>query len=96
MNRVAFKTYLCDYLRPNGAHLTAPAIAKRIRKAEEAEGVLRHSLDVSVASDVQMRTDLILLRTNNTHEIRYGQMQNALRKYYHMTHGRFFPRLRDV
>ena len=96
MNRVAFETYLCDYLRPNGVHLTATAIATRLRKAEDAEVVLGHSLDLSVATDPQMRTDLVTLRTNNAHELRYGQMQNALRKYYHMVHGRSFPRLREV
>ncbi len=96
MNRVAFTNYLNNYLRPNGAHLTAPAIAKRLRKAEEAEAVLGHSLDIAVATDTQMRTDLLALRRNNAHEIRYGQMQNALRKYYQMTNGRSFPRLRDA
>ena len=44
MNRVAFENYLCDYLRPNGVHLTATAIATRLRKAEDAEAVLGHSL----------------------------------------------------
>lgn len=96
MNRVAFTNYLNNYLRPNGVHLTTPAIAKRLSKAEEAESVLGHSLDIAVATDPQMRTDLLALRRNNVHEKRYGQMQNALRKYYHMTHGHLFPRLRDV
>lgn len=96
MNRVTFTNYLNNYLRPNGVHLTASAIATRLRKADEAEAVLGHSLDVAVATDLQMRTDLLALRRDNAHELRYGQMQNALRKYYHMTHGRLFPRLRDV
>ena len=96
MNRVVFTNYLNNYLRPNGTHLTVPAIAKRLNKADEAETILGHSLDVAVATDLQMRTDLLTLRRNNAHEIRYGQMQNALRKYYHMVHNRWFPRLRDV
>ena len=96
MNRAAFTNYLNNYLRPNGVHLTASAIATRLRKADEAEAVLGHSLDVAVATDPQMRADLLALRRNNAHEKRYGQMQNALRKYYHMTHGRFFPQLRDI
>lgn len=94
MNQVAFENYLNDYRRPNGAHLTAPAIATRLRKAVEAENILGHALDVSVITDEQMRDDLIMLRTNNETERRYGQMQNALRKYYHMMYGREFPRLR--
>lgn len=96
MNRVAFENYLCDYLRPNGMHLTAKAIATRLRKAEEAEAVLGHSLGLSVSTDSQMRTDLVMLRTTNEQELRYGQMQNVLRKYYHMVHGRLFPRLMEV
>ena len=96
MNRIAFEDYLNNYLQPNSAHLTASAIRKRISKADEAENVLGHPLDISVASDEQMRVDLIQLRANNTSERRYGQMQNALRKYYHMTHARWFPRLRDI
>lgn len=96
MNRGVFANYLNNYLRPNGVHLTTQAIAKRLSKADEAEVVLGHSLDVAVATDLQMRVDLLALRRNNAHEKRYGQMQNALRKYYHMTHGRLFPRLRDV
>ena len=92
MNRVAFTNYLNNYLRPNGAHLTAPALSK----ADEAETVLGHSLDIAVATDPQMRTDLCTLRRNNAHEIRYGQMQNVLSKYYHMVHNHWFPRLRDV
>ena len=95
MNRVAFENYLNNYLRPNGVHLTVTSIATRLRKAEEAEVVLGHSLDASVATDTRMRLDLITLRANNAREIRYGQMQNALRKYYHMVHGHTFPRLRD-
>ena len=96
MDRVAFENYLSNYLRPNGMHLTAKAITTRLKKADEAEIVLKHTLDVSVNTDRQMRTDLVTLRTNNAHELRYGQMQNALRKYYHMVHGRPFPRLKDV
>ena len=96
MNRVAFTNYLNNYLRPNGMHLTAGAIAKRLSKAEEAETVLGHSLDVSVSNDSRMRTDLLALRRNSEQEKRYGQMQNALRKYYHMTYGRLFPRLKDI
>ena len=94
MNRVAFENYLRDYRRPNGEHLTGTAIDTRLRKAVEAEDVLGHSLDDSVRNDEQMREDLITLRTNNGAERRYGQMQNALRKYYHMVHGRQFPQLR--
>ena len=96
MNRVAFEYYLTYYRSPNGKHLTAKSIASRLKNANEAEVILGHSFDVSVATDVQMRADLVLLRTNNAHERRYGQMQNAVRKYYHMVHGRWFPRLRDV
>lgn len=96
MNRVAFTNYLNNYLRPNGMHLTAQAIAKRLSKADEAESVLGHSLDVSVSNDSQMRTDLLALRRNNEQEKRYGQMQNAIRKYYHMTYGCLFPRLKDI
>lgn len=96
MNRIAFENYLTYYVGPNGKHLNAKAIASRLKKANEAEQVLKHTLDVSVATDVQMRTDLIRLRTNNAQERRYGQMQNALRKYYHMAHAHWFPRLRDI
>lgn len=96
MNRVAFENYLNDYVCPNGNHLTVPAIGTRLKKANEAEHVLRHSLDVSVATDTQMQTDLIRLRAYDAQERRYGQMQNAVHKYYHMVHGRWFPRLRDV
>ena len=96
MNRITFENYLSNYLRPNGAHLTTNAIATRLKKADEAEIILGHTLDVSVATDQQMRTDLVILRTNNAHELRYGQMQNALRKYYHMVHGHWFPRLHEV
>jgi len=96
MNKIAFEEYLNHYLKPNGAHLAVKAIEKRLRKAEEAEAMLGHVLDVSVATEEQMRMDLIALRENNPVELRYGQMQNALRKYYHMTHGHWFQRLSDI
>jgi len=96
MNRVAFENYLTAYVCPNGVHLAPTAIQHRLRKAEEAEDKLGHSLDVSVATDVQMRKDLMALRNNDAKEVRYGGMQNSLRKYYHMIHGNWFPRLKDV
>ena len=80
------------YLRSDPNITSDMGIESRIRHANEAEKILKASLDVVVADDDRMYEALLELKKHET-SIR-GQKQNALRKYYIFCNGKEFPRMK--
>ena len=81
------------YLRNDPNVTSELGIKTRLRHANEAEAILKTSLDVVVADDDRMYEALLELKKHET-SVR-GQMQNALRKYYLFCNGKEFPRIKQ-
>ena len=79
------------YLRSDPNITSDMGITSRLRHANEAESILKISLDVVVADDDMMYEALLELKKHETSP--RGQKQNALRKYYIFCNGKEFPRM---
>jgi hypothetical protein len=80
-----------DFLYADPQIESDKAVASRMTRARNAEGILGTSLDVIVASDNSMYDALIRLKENGDTR---GNIQNAVRKYYIYKNGTEFPQLR--
>ena len=81
------------YLKNDPAITSSGAVAKRMREAAKAEGILGKTLDVVVNDDDVMYESLLELQKHE--DPAHNPMQNAVRKYYKFKNEREFPRMRD-
>lgn len=88
MNTYAFEKFLSN----DPSITSSQAIASRLRKATQAEKVLGKNLDEIVCNDNSMCDALLSLRQ---HGDAHGNMQNAVRKYYHFVNEKPFPTIKD-
>ena len=69
------------------------AINSRISKLRKVENILHMDADFLVADE---KTMLETMHRILPHDTRNQPLSNAVRKYYLFTHGREFPRMKDV
>ena len=89
MREVMFEKFLVN----ESSISSDAAVRTRMRKAQEAEDILKCSLDTVVSNDDTMFEALQLLQ--NHEDSVHNRLQNALRKYYKFVNNKEFPRMKS-